>query len=86
MFDVKGARGEIKVGYRTIATFGRWELNTSNALTSDTVQADPFWSSMPGQRTVRVQVGTSWWSWSDCQVASLSPLYVTVGGHRQTEK
>lgn len=80
MFEARGPEGQVRLGYRTVATFGVWSLSTAGRLTADAVDADAFWSLQAGPQTVRVRMGSGWWTWTECAVHRVAPLVAHVGG------
>ena len=61
---VQGVRGELKHGYRVVATLGPWTFSTeTHRVVAEIATKDDLWFDEPGPKTVRLRVGSEWWEW-----------------------
>lgn len=80
MIVINGRGGEVRVGYQVVARLGTWTLR-DGLLTADGVEVDAYWIAQDCDRTLRVPVGNSTWTWRGVDAsASGSTLFVRVSG------
>jgi hypothetical protein len=72
MVRMQGAGGELRVGYAVAARLKRWSI-AYDVLEAPDAEIDPYWGSEPGERSLRIKVGSSVWTWKGVDVVSLSP-------------
>ena len=76
-----GAYGELKKGYRTVATISGWSWDGGGRVHARAADVlDPFWFDRGGL-DLRLQIGRKWWEWdgvdADCSTGAAA---VTVYG------
>ncbi|HET9025196.1 MAG TPA: hypothetical protein VFN64_11525 [Burkholderiaceae bacterium] len=77
---MRGAGGELRVGYAIAARLRRWEI-VGDELVVHEADVDPFWGEAEGRRSVHLAFGRSWWVWRDAEVLSMEmPLRVRLVG------
>ncbi len=77
--EVRGAAGELRVGYQTAARFGAWTLKASGLdaiVTVTDLQPDAYW--FPQQPDlIRLEIGPRAWVWRDAEQLSDTQYRVT---------
>lgn len=83
-FDAKGAAGEIRAGYKTVATFGAWVLEAGALSAEEVPVLSDVAADVPGRRSIWLRLGRYWWVWDDGTVHSYRPVRATLTGRHRT--
>lgn len=77
MITMRGVGGELRVGYAVVARLQQWSL-TNGVLDAPGSEVDEYVAKEPGERTLKLKVGNSVWTWRNVNVVALEPLSVRL--------